>query len=319
MLKHRLIVGTLLALGGVALLAFDPAPYYPVLLAFGLIVLAALAYELHQLLPADVRPNLPLLLKGIALLVFANWAPAFGLPGSALAWLTAALVVNLMAAFLYEASTYREPGRVTRRLALTFFIWGYVALLGSFLIQLRWYLPTVEGASTTALLLAIFVPKCCDIGAYFTGRLLGKHRMTPVLSPKKTWEGAAGGLTFAALISLFITHVIARSFLLDPVVGITHAIIDEGVPDPTFPLTRELLLGLPGWVWSLLFGLIVGLAGMLGDLMESLLKRDLGHKDAAATLPGFGGLLDVFDALLFSAPITYGILHGLAYNAGVRG
>src|SRR5262245_26966644 len=131
MLKHRLIVGTLLALGGVAILAFDPGPFYLVLLGFGIIVLAALALELRQLLPAEIRPNQTLLIAGSALLVLANWATLFGLPGNAVAWLTVAMVVNLMAAFLYEASIYREPGNVTKRLALTFFTWGYIALFAS--------------------------------------------------------------------------------------------------------------------------------------------------------------------------------------------
>jgi len=306
MLPQRLLVGTLLALWGLAVLTLDPAPYYPILLCFAAGVMLALTYELRQLLPADARPHVPLLLGGTLLLMLVNWAPVVGLPGSPLGWTCGMLSALLMAAFIHEAATYREPGLVTRRLALTFFTWGYIPLLGAFLVQLRWYLPGAGvGAGTAALLLAIFVPKCCDIGAYFTGRLLGRHKMTPLLSPKKTWEGAAGGLILAALISLLITQVITKRWLLDP----SH--------HEQFPLCRKSLLGLPGWAWSLAFGLVIGLAGMVGDLMESLLKRDLSQKDASNVLPGFGGLLDVFDAILFSAPVTFGILLWLGWLAGM--
>src|SRR5207248_385801 len=104
-------------------------------------------------------------------------------------------------AFLVEMARFREPGESVVRIALTVWIAAYLGLLPSFLAQLRW--PAGTGFSpagrevargTTALALAVFVPKCCDIGAYFTGRFLGRHKMSPVLSPKKTWEGAAGGL-----------------------------------------------------------------------------------------------------------------------------
>lgn len=317
MLRQRLVVGTLLALWGLIVLTLDPAPYYPILLCFAVVVMLALTYELRQLLPAEVRPKRWLLLTGTLLLILVNWATPCGLPGSPLGWVCGMLVANLLVAFVSEAASYREPGLVTRRLALTFFTWGYIPLLGSFLVQLRWYLPGAgPGAGTTALLLAIFVPKCCDIGAYFTGRLLGRHKMTPVLSPKKTWEGAAGGLVLASLVSLFITHFVAERWLLQ---GAKDRLLDstEFNRPPEFPLCCGSLLGLPGWAWSLLFGLVIGLAGMVGDLMESLLKRDLSRKDASQVVPGFGGLLDVFDAILFSAPVTYGILLWLAWLAGM--
>ena len=153
-------------------------------------------------------------------------------------------------------------------MALTIWTVAYLALLPSFLAQLRW-LP--NGA--TALALCIFVPKSCDIGAYFTGRGLGRHRMTPVLSPKKTWEGLAGGLVTAMLVALGINHYGAV---------------------------------LSGPLSALGFGLVVGGAGVLGDLAESLIKRDCQRKDASDVVPGFGGVLDVIDAVVFAAPVAYG-------------
>lgn len=306
MLKHRLIVGVLLALWGFAVLFIDTrfAPWYPILFFFGIVVTFALAFELQNIFPSSVRPRSDVLFGCMLLVVLANWTTPLGLPGHPITWISGAIVTSLVISFLVEARRYREPGTVTIRLALTYFALGYVGLFGSFLLQLRWYHPgetSSRGASTIALLLAIFVPKCCDIGAYCIGRLFGKHRMTPLLSPKKTWEGAIGGLVFSALSSLSITHGLAAWLSLD------------SSEQPVLPLRFDHIAGMPGWAWSLLFGVLIGVAGMLGDLMESLIKRDLHQKDAATTLPGFGGLLDVFDSILFSAPLTYGLLHWAAW------
>src|SRR5207245_6780864 len=115
------------------------------------------------------------------------------------------LALLVLAAFLVEMATFKAPGESIKRIGLTIGMTAYLGLFGSFLAQLRW-LPDLDGDSTSgkratvALAAAIFVPKCCDIGAYFTGRFLGRHPMAPALSPKKTWEGAAGGLA-AALVA----------------------------------------------------------------------------------------------------------------------
>ena len=167
------------------------------------------------------------------------------------------------------------PGNSVARIALTLWLAAYLGLLASFLAQLRWLNAGEPSYGTVALALAIFVPKVCDIGAYFTGRFLGRHRMTPVLSPKKTWEGAAGGLAAA--------------------VGTTIAL--DRLP-PVHLLHEHLGL-------ELAFGVSVGVAAMLGDLAESLIKRDCRRKDAADTVPGFGGVLDVIDSILFAAPVAY--------------
>src|SRR5439155_16610219 len=122
--------------------------------------------------------------------------------------------------------------------------------------------------------LMVFAPKCADIGAYFTGRSLGRHPMAPVLSPKKTWEGAAGGLVLAALATVLISR-------LEP----------------------SLVPGGMGGAAGL--GAVLGIAGMLGDLAESLIKRDCGRKDASQVVPGFGGVLDILDSIIFAAPVAY--------------
>jgi phosphatidate cytidylyltransferase len=299
MLRARLIVGTLLAIWGFAVLFVDRwfAPWFPITFTFAIAVTFALGYELQQLLPKEVRPRSYPLFGSMLLIVIFNWAGALGWPGAPLAWITGGLLTSLLVMFLVEAWCYTEPGHVTKRLALSFFTVAYIGFLGSFLIQLRWYHPygtSSTGPGSLALMLAIFVPKCCDIGAYAAGRMFGKHRMTPLLSPKKTWEGAAGGILIAALSAVLMVQGFAGWFDLDL--------------ENHFPFRHAIVLGLPGWLATFLMGAVVGVAGMLGDLMESLIKRDLQQKDASATLPGFGGLLDVFDSILFSVPVTYGIL-----------
>src|SRR5947209_8271161 len=147
--------------------------------------------------------------------------------------------------------------------------------LASFFAQLRWLNPSEPNYATAALMLAVFVPKCCDIGAYTAGRLFGRHAMTPVLSPKKTWEGAVGGLAFA--------------------VGVAVA-IDRLGPAPVLQLD---------WLREVGFGLTVGVAGMVGDLAEPLVKRDCRQQDASHAVPGFGGVLDVGESVVYAAPVAY--------------
>jgi phosphatidate cytidylyltransferase len=208
----------------------------------------------------------------VAALLASNWltviAPACE-PWRGIAGVFAAV---LLLTFLTEMVSFQGPSHSVMRIALTVWLVAYVGLLPSFLVQLRW----LDGGGrrgAAALALTIFVPKCCDIGAYFTGRLLGRHRMTPVLSPNKTWEGAAGGLTAAVLVA----------FGLDTLVPV----IPGGIPG---------VIGL---------GLALGVAGIVGDLAESLIKRDCRQKDASQVVPGFGGVLDVVDAILFAAPVAY--------------
>lgn len=286
MLRTRLIVGTGLAVLTAGMLLLDRylAPWFPFLLAvvLGLSVLGTL--ELRQLLPADRRPRIGATLIGVVAVVLANWEPVVRAGGRApvhnngLAEVTQTFAFVVLAIFLVEMAHFTGPGGAVERIALAVWTVAYLGLLPAFLVQLQ--LGRSDGDSTlgaVSLALAIFVPKGCDIGAYFTGRLLGRHRMTPVLSPKKTWEGAAGGLALA--------------------VGVAYGLNGLG---PVIP---------HGPIGPLLFGLTVGLAGMFGDLAESLIKRDCERKDASQMVPGFGGVLDVVDAILFAAPLAYWWLH----------
>jgi len=127
------------------------------------------------------------------------------------------------------------------------------------------------------MLYLILVTKSTDIGAYFGGKQLGRHKLAPIISPKKTWEGAVAGF----LLGTFTSYLL-------------HKISIEYYGEPLF--SSSLL--------SLGFGALMAVIAQIGDLSESLLKRDSGVKDSNR-LPGFGGILDMVDSLVFTAPLLY--------------
>ena len=146
----------------------------------------------------------------------------------------------------------------------------YVVLLGGHLVALR----TGFNQSLSADLLSFFflVLMGADTGAYYVGKTFGKHKLAPSISPGKTWEGVAGGLA-AGLLMATLAH---------------------------FWFFRELPLKI-----ALPLAAVMTILGILGDLVESALKRGAGAKDAAKILPGHGGILDRLDSLLFNAPLIY--------------
>jgi phosphatidate cytidylyltransferase len=282
MLTTRLWMGAILIALAVGMLALDQrlAPWYPFLFVFQLGLALMAAIEMIVLLGPNRRPQVVVALLGVAALAIANWVVHLG-NGVEHAWLglLGCFTGLLMAVFLWEMLWFVAPGRSMERMGLTWLVLGYLGLLPCFFAQLRWLYPAGHPGGTAALALAIFVPKGCDIGAYFTGRLIGRRRMTPILSPKKTWEGAIGGLVFAALIAV---------------------VLDRYGPAPVLGSCLSC---------AIVFGVLVGAAGMLGDLAESLIKRDCQQKDASQVMPGFGGVLDVVDAVIFAAPVVYGCLY----------
>jgi phosphatidate cytidylyltransferase len=143
-----------------------------------------------------------------------------------------------------------------------------------------WMLVRLEH-SPWILVGAILTTKSCDIGAYFTGMSIGRHKMIPWLSPKKTWEGLAGGILVATAVGAGLAHLSARC---------------ESPSDQ-----------IPMWVGAL-GGALVAVVGQAGDLAESAFKRDSGLKDSGRILPGMGGVLDVLDSPLFTGPVVYWLL-----------
>lgn len=131
--------------------------------------------------------------------------------------------------------------------------------------------------------LALFTTFASDTAAFFVGRALGKHHLAPRISPGKTWEGAIAGIFGAIIVSLLFT------------------------------LSTPLQLPLIYWQ-AILLGLLVSVFGQLGDLVESLLKRNMGVKESGRLLPGHGGVLDRIDSVVFAGIVVY--YYVLSYNAG---
>jgi phosphatidate cytidylyltransferase len=124
-----------------------------------------------------------------------------------------------------------------------------------------------------ALAWAVLTVKSGDIGAYFSGVALGKNRMAAWVSPKKSWEGLAGGIILSCVVGAALTNALGQSIL----VGVA-------------------------------FGALAAFVGMLGDLAESILKREALAKDSGRILPGMGGVFDVMDSLLPTAPLALWLL-----------
>lgn len=151
----------------------------------------------------------------------------------------------------------------------------YVGWLLSYLVALR------LDAGRDWVFLALFTTFGSDTNAFFVGRLLGKHRLAPRISPAKTWEGAIGGVLGAVIVSLVIVSV----------------------------------LGMPlSYGQAILLGLLVSVFGQLGDLVESLLKRNMGIKESGNLVAGHGGVLDRMDSVLFAGVVVY--YYALAHSAG---
>jgi phosphatidate cytidylyltransferase len=174
------------------------------------------------------------------------------------------LVFSLLASVLAQYRQYGTDG-VLANCGVTCLAILYLGLLAAFVVAIRVDVGLWE---TLALM---FVVKGSDIGAFTFGKLFGRHKFSPRVSPGKTWEGLAGAIVVAMGISL------------------------------AFALAFDIM----AWSWALLFGGIFAVIGQLGDLTESMMKRDARQKDSANRVPGFGGILDVIDSPLVAAPFGY--------------
>ena len=210
--------------------------------------------------------------------------PALGLPaGLGVLWVayrphtTQADFFATAALLLTMALGLRRPelrGRV-EGIAVTLFGVLYVGWLSAHLVLLRelpWRAGTAYADGAGYVLLAFFITWSCDTGAYMVGRLLGRTRPWIKISPRKSLEGAAGGLSFA-ILAAFVARAWFAPYL--------------------------------GWWDAALLGALTGVFAQAGDLVESLLKRDARHGDSSDFIPGHGGILDRFDSLYFGAPLVF--------------
>src|SRR5262245_54240870 len=298
MLRHRLPYGLFMIAVALAVVTLDGrwAPVFPLLFIASTYLTWTIGTELVLLID-----RLPLRIRhrryarwGALAIVWANWLPALVVQLTPTLGFTAALdlasptmkasltafMVVGMWGYVLTSIDYQRPGDSVLSIAGYLFVFFYVGLMSSFLYQLRWLDPNPE-LGAAAILVAVMTPKFCDTGAFFVGRWFGRRKISPKLSPAKTLEGAVGGLVFAVATAWWLgAHPI-------PFVSST-------------PLMKP-------WA-AAAYGLLIGAFGQVGDLMESLIKRDCEVKDADQKIPGFGGLLDVADAIMFSAPVSYLLL-----------
>jgi phosphatidate cytidylyltransferase len=189
------------------------------------------------------------------------------------------IAISIAFTFMLQAIIHRTD-HAMENLATTLFILFYCGGLASFMTKLRM---EVGGSTGVVLLLfSVFLVKMTDTGAYFVGSFLGRNKMVPWLSPRKTWEGFAGGMV--------VTVVLA--------VGIGAWLHHAGIAT-----LQERYL--PHYAAFAILGIGLGLFSAAGDLCASLLKRDAAVKDSGQALPGLGGVLDVFDSPLMAAPIAW--------------
>lgn len=293
MLKWRLISAAVIISGLLGLLHLDF--HHPLgtagvwLLPLALVVSVMMVHELLDMWsaradlpsrwPVYVGAPLTVLAAGVPLLwplQGAEYPPAC--PVGVLGWPLLAMTVGIGLAFIGEMRRYTEPGRSTGSIALSVLVIAYAGLLLSFLVNLRLLNGPKWGMA--ALLSLVVVVKLSDTGAYFVGRQFGKHKMAPVLSPGKTVEGAIG-----AFLTACLGACLCYFWLVPAIVGADAA---RG----------------PLWGW-LGFALLIAATGMIGDLAESLLKRDSHCKDSSRWLPGLGGVLDILDSIVFAAAPAY--------------
>lgn len=180
------------------------------------------------------------------------------------------IVLAFLTILLFQFARHDNTNAIVG-ISTTMFGVFYVSWLFSFLIRVRFLLPDYAGVKLVAFI--ILVTKAGDIGALLVGSLWGKHPLLPRVSPNKSIEGAFGSFAFSV-----ITALLCSAWL----------------PPNQFPLWQVALMGA-----------FFGGMGQLGDLSESLMKRDCNVKDSGKFLPGMGGVLDVIDSLLFSVPVFY--------------
>jgi phosphatidate cytidylyltransferase len=207
------------------------------------------------------------------LITLAPWLRAqFGWPVEL--WLPAATV-----AFAARLLGERKSENRVEALASTLFGLVYVAVMLQFLVAIVTPLPGDTLSSNARLLLCLWlvaVAKFCDVGALLTGMAIGRHKMSPQISPKKTWEGAAGGVVFSMGVGALIAWLAREVF-----------------PPHMTPLIAALM------------ALPIAVLAIVADLVESVLKRHAKLKDSGKTFPGIGGVFDLSDSIILVAPVGY--------------
>ena len=234
--------------------------------AFVIVLSLVAYYEFTIMLQRkEVYPNLILGGLAIAFILSNQYKPVVGL-------FTIFVLVVLL---LTTIELFRNKSSAVLNISTALLGIFYIGLFSSSLISLREIYPDIDGLYNRggfiviSLLASIWI---CDSAAYFIGTAFGRHKLFPRISPNKSWEGAVAGLVFAV-----ITMIAAKFIVLD------------------FLSLRS----------TIIIGILIGIFGQIGDLVESMFKRDVDVKDSSNIIPGHGGVFDRFDSLLFTSPVIW--------------
>jgi phosphatidate cytidylyltransferase len=223
-----------------------------------------------------------LLMVGTFLNVTGHLGTSNGSPARVNDFETGFLILFVLGLCVRQLASKSNASGITA-IATTLFGLMYVPWLLNFIQKINFF-PGLDGNGKYFVLYFILITKFSDMGAYLTGSLIGRHKMIPRISPGKTWEGFGGAIFLSTLSSLVFVH-----FLGDKMFGMN-------------------------WIHAIILGVVLSSTAVVGDLIESLFKREAGLKDSGNFFPGIGGILDLLDSLLFNAPIMYLYLRHILTN-----
>ena len=272
--KKRIVLGLSIAAVIITTLLFVPAGNLIALLV--LLAICGLAMrEIYALMamgdmPASKKMGM---ISGLVFVAMTWWVSLQEPRSDEPLW---ALLLLILIFNFFRLLVDHSDARLAIRNALgTLFGFVYVAFFWSFFVRL--YLAGDPAQPMRVAFYLLLAVKWGDAGAYFIGSKFGKHRLAPAISPKKSWEGLFGGILFSC------------------VVGVLWWILNDGKLGPyNFPIYHTLILGV-----------VLPIIGTMGDLVESIFKRAVNVKDSGAIAHGMGGMLDMIDSLLFTAPFMY--------------
>jgi phosphatidate cytidylyltransferase len=278
MLKYRLVFGTLMTVFFVAVVVFDgwldgslttsPADDKSVQGTVFCVLIALLVIPAHLELSGLAAAKNLKILSPVSIVASILLATSWYVPQ--LVKISPAIYLSFLSAFSFLGLFLYQyfccgTSEVLANCGVSFFPIIYLGFLGAFALGIR------IDFGPWALLMFIFVIKSADIGAYSFGSLFGRHKFSPVISPGKSWEGMAGAVAAAIAVALL------------------------------FAVSCDIMV----WWLAIIFGFCFAFIGQMGDLAESMIKRDAKQKDSASVVPGFGGTLDILDSLLPAAPFAY--------------
>ncbi len=275
-LKQRLTVSLFSVIVLLFAICFSDHPLFrPIFVLFTAGVISLAQWEYYHI--AHGNGFTPLTKLGIVSSIAFVFANFFGIQYPSIEiFPQIVLWVTLIAAFGYYFVKGKDP---FNNLAITLFGIIYLAIPLALILNITYYFPSEHSQDGRWwLLYLLLITKITDAGAFFIGRQWGVSKMVPYISPKKSWEGAAGGLLTAVITSIIFYLAMGAAFDKPPVT-----------------LTYFSSVWLAG---------CISIVGQFGDLAESLLKRDVGVKDSSH-LPGLGGMLDVVDSVIFTCPFLY--------------